>query len=79
MLSGKHAGGTGLVVTAWVKGYIKKRKPDALCDACIADDLGLDHWEAHDITIMLGAMSEFTRETGVCAQCGKKQKVTCCA
>ncbi len=79
MLSGKHAGETRVVVTAWVKGYIIKRKPDALCDACIADDLGLRREEANRVTIVLGAMSEFTRETGVCAQCGIEQKVPSCA
>ncbi len=79
MLSGKHVGETRLIVTAWVRGHIIKRKPDALCDACIADDLGIRHQEAHRVTIVLGAMSEFTRETGVCGQCGKEQKVTSCA
>ena len=79
MLSGKHVGGTRLVVIAWVNGYIKKRKPDALCNACIADDLGLGQQEANRAITVLGAMSEFTQETGVCAQCGKKKMVTSCA
>ena len=79
MLSGKHAGETRLVVIAWVNGYIKKRKPDALCNACIADDLGLGQQEANRAIMVLGAMSEFTQETGVCAECGKEQKVTSCS
>ena len=59
----------------WVNGYIIERKPDTLCNACIADDLGLSQQETNRAITELGTMSEFIRETGVCAECGKKKLV----
>ena len=64
------------MITAWVKGYVTHRNPDALCNACIADDLGLDLREASQATATLAATKGFIQGFGICSHCGKEREVT---
>jgi hypothetical protein len=58
-----------------VNAYITKRRPEALCDACIARALDVRHQQANRVTMALETTSDFDRGNGVCADCGKEQKV----
>ena len=49
----------------------------ALCDRCISAQLGQNQTQhAQQITQALATTSEFTREDGKCAICGRWRKVT---
>ena len=58
-----------------VNRYITNRRPETLCDACIARALNLLHQQANRVTMALGTTSDFDRGNGMCADCDKEQKV----
>ena len=58
-----------------VNDYITKRHKDTLCDACIARAMGIRHQQANRVTMALETTSDFERGNGICADCGKEQKV----
>lgn len=58
-----------------INDYISKRRPQALCDACIARGNSIRHQQANRVTMALETTSDFERGHGVCAECGKEQKV----
>lgn len=58
-----------------VNDYITKRRPAPLCDACIARSLEIRHQQANRVTMALETTSDFDRGNGLCADCGKEQKV----
>lgn len=60
-----------------VKGLISVLAPEAVCDPCIAERLGLgsEHKATHR-TRELAGTSGFERYNGVCALCGETRIVT---
>jgi hypothetical protein len=58
-----------------VNDYITKRRPQAICDACIARALNIRHQQANRVTMALETTNDFDRGNGVCADCDKQQKV----
>jgi len=65
-----------MIIAERVNQFITKRYPNPLCDACIASALDLRHQQANRVTMALGTTSDFNRDHGICADCGKEQKVT---
>ena len=65
-----------MIIAERVNAYIIERGRDAMCDACIAKALDLRHQQTNQVTTTLGTTSDFNRWLGVCADCGKEQKVT---
>jgi hypothetical protein len=65
-----------MLVAERVNDYITCRRPNAVCDPCIAEALGLGQ-QAHasQITAALGTSSDFIRETARCSICGAIKKV----
>ena len=65
-----------MLVAERVNAYITRMRPNAVCDPCIADALGLGQ-QAHasQLTAALGTTSDFIRETARCSICGTKRKV----
>lgn len=65
-----------MLVAQRVNGYITAQRPQALCDQCIAQAVGLAH-QAHatQITATLGTTNDFARDNGNCAVCGNERKV----
>jgi len=68
-----------MLVAQQVNNFITDRKPNAVCDSCIVDGLGLTK-QAHaaQITAALGTTSNFERIRGECSKC-KKVKLVICA
>jgi hypothetical protein len=58
-----------------VNDYITKRRPDKLCDACIARTLEIRHQQANRVTMALETTSDFMRQIDRCHDCNKDQKV----
>jgi hypothetical protein len=58
-----------------VNDYITKRHKDTICDACIAKAMDIRHQQANRVTMALETTSDFDRGNGICADCGKEQKV----
>ena len=65
-----------MIIAERVNEFITKRYPAPLCDACVASALVLRHQQANRVTMALGTTSDFDRGNGICADCGKEQKVT---
>jgi hypothetical protein len=61
-----------VIIAEQVNNYLTKRRPDAVCDSCIADNLKLRHQQANRVTMALGTTSDFTREPGVCVDCDRE-------
>lgn len=68
-----------MIIADRVRNYIASRAPAELCDACVAKRLGLRHQQANRVTMALGTTSDFKRDHGRCADCGKDQKITALA
>lgn len=58
-----------------VNEFISNRRPHPICDACIARAMDIRHQQANRVTMALETTSEFDRGNGICADCGKEQKV----
>lgn len=65
-----------MIIAERVNQFITERYPASLCDACVASALDLRHQQANRVTMALGTTSDFNRYDGICADCGKEQKVT---
>ena len=65
-----------MLIADQVRNYIALRAPAQLCDACVARHLKLRHQQANRVTMALGTTSDFSRDYGTCADCGRVQKVT---
>jgi len=65
-----------MLIAERVNQHITERRPDALCDACVAASLAILHQQANRVTMALGTTSDFDRQMGVCVDCGREQKVT---
>jgi hypothetical protein len=65
-----------VIIAERVNDYITKRRPDAICDGCVATHLKLRHQQANRVTMALGTTSDFTREHVVCADCDRELVTT---
>ena len=65
-----------MIIAQRVNDYLTKRRPDEVCDSCVADHLALRHQQANRVTMALGTTSDFTRETGLCSDCGRELVTT---
>ena len=61
-----------MIIAEKVNRYLTQRRPDEVCDSCVADHLGFRHQQANRVTMALGTTSDFTRETGQCADCDRE-------
>lgn len=61
-----------MIIAEQVNTYLTKRRPDELCDSCVADHLKLRHQQANRVTMALGTTSDFTRSAGICADCDRE-------
>jgi len=60
-----------MIIAQQVNDYITKRRPDDVCDSCVAAHLKLRHQQANRVTMALGTTSDFTREHGRCTDCDR--------
>ena len=60
-----------MIIAQRVNDHITLRRPDELCDSCIANEIGLRHQQANRVTMALGTTSDFTRGDGQCADCAR--------
>jgi hypothetical protein len=67
-----------MIIAEQVNRYLTQRKPDELCDSCVADHLGLRHQQANRVTMALGTTSDLTRAAGLCADCNRELVTTRC-
>ena len=59
-----------------VNSFITERRPDAICDDCITEQLCLGHrYQAQIISDALATTDSFQRVSGTCSVCGSKKKV----
>jgi hypothetical protein len=61
-----------MIIAERVNQYLTKRRPNEVCDSCIADHLKLRHQQANRVTMALGTTSDFTRVSGLCVDCGRE-------
>jgi hypothetical protein len=71
------AGGTSVVtVLDRVRGFVERLSPDAVCDDCISDRLGLSQRQhANHKSRELVGTAGFERQIGTCALCTATKKV----
>jgi hypothetical protein len=65
-----------MIIAQRVNDYLTKRRTDEVCDGCVASHLGLGHQQANRVTMALGTTSDFTRKTGLCADCARELVTT---
>ena len=59
-----------------VRAFVERLRPDAVCDDCIADRLGLSvRQHANHKTRELAGSSGFQRQVDTCTLCGSRKKV----
>lgn len=60
-----------------VNDFITRLAPNAVCDKCIAESLGMVNTGAHpaQITGALATTSDFKRERGECSICHSEKEV----
>jgi len=60
-----------------INDFITAKKPNAVCNMCIADGLGMINKAAHpaQVTGALATTSDFIQEQGQCALCKTNKKV----
>lgn len=61
-----------MMIAERVNAFITSRRPDEICDSCVADHLDLRHQQANRVTMALGTTSDFTRQHSVCADCDRE-------
>ncbi len=60
-----------MIIAQRVNDYLTQRRPDEVCDGCVANHLGLRHQQANRVTMALGTTSDFTREISRCVDCDR--------
>jgi hypothetical protein len=65
-----------MIIAERVNNYLTQRRPDEVCDACVAAHLKLRHQQANRVTMALGTTSDFTRGTALCVDCGRELVTT---
>ena len=60
-----------------INDFITRKKPELVCNRCIANGIGLTNATAHpaQITGALATTSDFVQETGICSLCRSSKKV----
>lgn len=59
-----------------IHAFLTGRSPNAFCDDCISGALHLSQRQQAALrTETLGTTRDFTREQGMCSQCGEDRKV----
>ncbi|MBB5708889.1 hypothetical protein FHT02_000095 [Sphingomonas xinjiangensis] len=53
--------------------YIEGRKPNALCDSCIAVEVRSSTSAVSQVTSVLGLTNDFTRVPANCPACGEQR------
>jgi hypothetical protein len=61
-----------MIIAEQVNQYLTQRRPNEICDSCVAGHLKLRHQQANRVTMALGTTSDFTRGPGVCADCDRE-------
>lgn len=61
-----------MIIAQRVNDYLTRRRPDEICDSCVADHLELRHQQANRVTMALGTTSNFTRGPGLCVDCDRE-------
>jgi hypothetical protein len=64
----------GLTMPERVSRYLKSNHPQAYCDDCIAQALGIHRAQVSLITSTLGLCREFSRGSKTCAACANPRK-----
>ena len=65
-----------MLVAERVHTFISEKRPDQVCDPCIAQALSLSRQaRATPITTALGTTGDFVRSRGKCAICGHQRTV----
>ena len=60
-----------------IRNFMAHRGPATICDACIAQQLGLKHrHQAQRVTRRLALVGELHRRPGSCSLCGETKLVT---
>jgi hypothetical protein len=65
-----------MIIAERVNQYLTQRRPDELCDGCVAAHLKLRHQQANRVTMALGTTSDFARGRGVCVDCNRELVTT---
>ena len=65
-----------MIIAERVNEYLTKRRPDEVCDGCVAAHLKLRHQQANRVTMALGTTSDFVRGTGRCSDCDRELVTT---
>lgn len=66
-----------ITVLARVRGLIERLAPEPVCDACVAEKLGLGWTSQANIAAReLAGIDGFERRSDVCALCGGERAVT---
>jgi hypothetical protein len=55
-----------------ISDLLEARQPYALCDACIAQQLGAPLAKVRPVTEAFGVTNDFTRVTSHCPSCGQQ-------
>ena len=60
-----------------INDFITSRRPQAICNKCIAKSIGLENETAHpaQITGALATTNDFIQEPGTCTMCKGSKKV----
>ena len=61
-----------MIIAEQVNRFLTQRRPDEVCDSCVADHLKLRHQQANRVTMALGTTSDFTRQHGLCVDCDRE-------
>ena len=59
-----------------VATFLIARQSRTFCDKCLACALGIDPSTAYWAAVKAGRAGAFTREYGVCSECGESRLVT---
>jgi hypothetical protein len=60
-----------------INDFITSKRPDALCNKCVAEGVGLTNDTAYpaQVTAALGTTSDFIRKPGTCSICKNDKTV----
>jgi hypothetical protein len=61
-----------MIIAERVNNYLTERRPDDICDSCVADRLNLRHQQANRVTMALGTTNDFRRGPGLCVECDRE-------
>jgi hypothetical protein len=65
-----------MIIAERVNRYLTQRRPDEICDGCVAVHLKLRHQQANRVTMALSTTSDFARGPGRCVDCDRELVTT---